>query len=96
MLTASKRRQRPSSRNSVRIVLAPPARASALGTLALQLSGSLLQQGFEDLLDILPRCRRDVSLFAVSSFFPFLEELQGPKGMEEVRCAIVDTARWFP
>jgi len=60
------------------------------------LSGNLLQQGFEELLDVLPKCKREVSLFAVSSFFPFLEECQGPKGLEEVRCAIVDTACWFP
>jgi hypothetical protein len=37
-----------------------------------------------------------LSLFAVSSFFPFLGEFQGPKGLEDVRCAIIDTARWFP
>jgi hypothetical protein len=64
--------------------------------LAPQLSGNLLRQGFEELLDVLPRCLRYASLFAVSSFFPFLEQVQGPRGMEEVRCAIVDTARWFP
>jgi len=72
------------------------ARAAVLGGLALRLSGNLLQQGFEELLDVLPKCKREVSLFAVSSFFPFLEECQGPKGLEEVRRAIVDTARWFP
>ena len=71
-------------------------RAQALGSLALRLSGNLLQQGFEELLDILPRCRRNVSLLAVSSFFPLLEEFEGPKGLEEVRRAIVDTTRWFP
>ena len=37
-----------------------------------------------------------MSLFAVSSFFPFLEEWQGSKGLAEVRRAIVDTAHWFP
>ena len=36
-----------------------------------------------------------MSLFAVSSFFPFLEEWQGSKGLAEVRRAIVDTAHWF-
>jgi len=72
------------------------ARVRVLGELAPQLSGNLLQEGFEKLLDVLPKCRRDVSLFAVSSFFPFLEECQGPKGLDEVRHAIIDTARWFP
>ena len=81
---------------AVRAIEPSAVRARVLGELAPQLSGKLLQQGFEELLDILPRCWRDVSLLAVSSFFPFLEELQGPKGLEEVRCAIVDTARWFP
>src|SRR5262249_36463582 len=71
-------------------------RARALGELAPQLSGNLLRQGFEELLDVLPSCERDVSLSAVSSFFSFLEECQGLKGLEEVRRAIVDTARWFP
>jgi hypothetical protein len=71
-------------------------RALVLGNLAPHLPVSLLQQGFEELLDVLPRCQRSSSLFAVSSFFPFLEEFQGPKGLEEVRRAIIDTARWFP
>ena len=70
-------------------------RVRALGALAPQLSGNL-QQGFEALLDVLPRCGRALSLFAVSSFFPFLKERQGPQGLEEVRRAIVDTACWFP
>jgi hypothetical protein len=64
--------------------------------LAPHSSGNVLQQGFEALLDVLPQCRRGLSLFAVSSFFPFLGEFQGPKGLEDVRCAIIDTARWFP
>ena len=72
------------------------SRAHALGQLAPQLSGNLLQQGFEALLEVLPRCQRPVSLHAVSLFFPFLKECQGPKGLEEVRRAIIDTARWFP
>src|SRR5262245_37076965 len=67
-------------------------RAAALGKLAPQLSGNLLQQGFEALLDVLPRCKHHVSLTAISSFFPFLAECQGPKGLEEVRRAIVDSA----
>jgi hypothetical protein len=70
--------------------------ASALARLAPQLSGNFLQQGFEALLDVLPWCRRDRSLFTVSAFFPFLEECLGPKGLEEVQRAIIDTARWFP
>jgi len=70
--------------------------AQVLGALAPQLSGKLLQQRFEELLAVLPRCERALSLFVVSSFFPFLEACQGPKGLEEVRRAIVDTARWFP
>jgi hypothetical protein len=72
------------------------ARAHTLAALAPQLSGNLLQQGFEELMDVLPKCKCDVSLFAVSPFFPFLEELQGPKGLEDVQRAIIDTARWFP
>jgi hypothetical protein len=72
------------------------SRAHALRELALQLSGNLLQQVFEELLDVLPRCKRDEALFAVSSFFPFLGEVQGPEGLEEVRRAIIDSARWFP
>jgi hypothetical protein len=72
------------------------ARAGTLSALAPQLSGNLLQQGFEALLDVLSRCERRESLRAVSSFFPFLEKFQGPKGLEEVRRAIIDTARWFP
>ena len=72
------------------------SRARVLGELAPQLSGNLLQQGFEELLDVLPRCERGMSLLVVPSFFPFLEECQGLKGLEEVRRAIVDTARWFP
>jgi len=71
-------------------------RVRALGELAPQLSGNLLQQGFVMLLDVLPRCGRDVALLTVSSFLPFLEKLQGLQGLEEVRRAIVDTARWFP
>jgi hypothetical protein len=71
-------------------------RAAALGALAPQLSGNLLQQGFEELLDVLPRCIRHSSLFALSSFVPVLAEVQGPKGLEEVRRAIIDTACWFP
>src|SRR5262249_379825 len=80
---------------AVRALADSEERARVLRELAPQLSGNLLQQGFEELLDVLPRCRRDVSLFAVPSFFPFLKELQGPKGLEEARRAIVDTARWF-
>lgn len=71
-------------------------RAHALGELASQLSGNLRQQGFEELLAVLPRCERHLSLTAITSFFPFLGECQGPKGLEEVRRAIIDTARWFP
>ena len=71
-------------------------RTRALGELAPQLSGNLLQQGFEELLDVLPGCERGVSLFEVSSFFPFLAGFQGTKELEDVRRAIVDTARWFP
>jgi hypothetical protein len=67
--------------------------ARILGELAPQLSGNLLQQGFEELLDVLPRCERGLSLLAVSSFFPFLKKFHG---LEDVRCAIIDTARWFP
>jgi Ubiquitin binding region len=70
--------------------------AAAFARLAPQLSGNFLQQGFEALLDVLPWCRRDQSLFTVSAFFPFLEECLGPKGLEEVQRAIIDTARWFP
>jgi hypothetical protein len=80
----------------VRALEASADRVRALAALAPQLSGNLLQQGFEELLDVLPRCERGLSLFVVSSFFPFLEEFQGPKGLEEVRRAIVDTAHWFP
>ena len=72
------------------------SRADVLSALAWQLSGNLLQQGLEELLDVLPKCRRGLSLLAVSLFFPFLEECQGPKGMEAVRRAIVDTTCWFP
>jgi hypothetical protein len=72
------------------------ARVEALGALASQLSGNLLQQGFEALLEVLPRCQRYLSLPAISSFFPFLRESQGLKGLEEMRRAIIDTARWFP
>jgi hypothetical protein len=72
------------------------AHVEALGELAPQLLGDFLQQGFEELLDVLPRCGRPSSLSAVSSFFSFLEECQGPKGLEEVRRAIIDTTRWFP
>ena len=61
-----------------------------------QWSGDLLHQAFEELLDVLPECRRDVSLLAVSSFFPFLEDCQGPQGLEEVQRAIAETAHWFP
>ena len=86
----------PEALTIVRSIEDPSTRAFALGDLAPQLSGHLLHQGFEELLIVLPRCARDVSLFAVSSFFPFLEELQGLKGLEEVQRMIVDTARWFP
>jgi hypothetical protein len=79
-----------------RLIEDPSARAYALSQLAPHLSGNLLQQGFEELLDVLPKCGRDVSLFAISLFFPFLEEVQGLKGLEYVRCAIIDTAQWFP
>jgi hypothetical protein len=70
--------------------------AYVLEGLAPQLSGNLLQQGFEALLEVLPKCQRHWSLTAISPFFPFLGEFQGPKGLEEVRRAIVDTACWFP
>ena len=82
--------------NATRSIERSDARAEALGRLARQCLGNLLQQGFEVLLDVLPRCPRHVSLRAVSSFFPFLEEYQGPKGLEEVRRMIVDIAHWFP
>jgi hypothetical protein len=71
-------------------------RARALGALAPQLSGHFLLQGFEALLDVLPGCQRKSSLLSVSAFFPYQKEFQGPKGLEEARRAIVDTARWFP
>jgi hypothetical protein len=29
-------------------------------------------------------------------FFPFIMNSEGQKGLEEVRRAITDTARWFP
>jgi hypothetical protein len=71
-------------------------RVDVLGALTPPWSGNLLQQGFEELLNVLPRCERKVSLFAVSSCFPFVEGAQGPKGAEEVRRAIIDTAHSFP
>src|SRR5262249_45271741 len=50
-----------------RLIEDPSERAQALGRLVPQWSGEILQQECEELLDMLPRCQRYWSLFAVSS-----------------------------
>jgi hypothetical protein len=67
-------------------------RAPALDELAPHLPEDLRQRGFEESLSVIPKCQRYSSLRAVSSFFDF----EGVEGLEQVRRAIIDTARWFP